>query len=157
MLRTKTDEVSRKELSEVEETLAIKCADDNYEKIQSELAGIKCEEGGLNSGKLWKLRKKMFPRSRDPPTAMMDSDGNLVTSETEIQNIALETYQKRLQNRPMREELSELRAEKEELCARRLEIAKWKKTPPWNMKDLDAVLGYLLPQAEQVQRSTWLC
>ena len=43
----------------------------------------------------------------------------------------------------MREELSGLRAEKEELCARRLEMAKWKKTPSWTIKDLDAVLGYL--------------
>ena len=58
-------------------------------KIEEEISGIKCEEGGINSGKLWKLRKKLFPKSRDPPTAMLDEKGNLVTSVDEVQKLTV--------------------------------------------------------------------
>ena len=91
-VRTKTDDKS--ELRIVEDKLASKCAKDNYDKIKEELEGINCEEGGFNSGKLWKLRKKLFPRSRDPPTAMMDKNGKIVTSADRIQDLALETFKK---------------------------------------------------------------
>ena len=72
----KTDDESKEERKKVDQELASKCAQDNYEKIKEELEGINCEEGGLNFGKLLKLRKKLFLKSRDPPTAMLDWDGN---------------------------------------------------------------------------------
>ena len=143
VLRTKTDAKSKEELKQVEDDLANKCAQDNYEKIKEELDGINCEEGGFNSGKLWKLRKKLFPKSRDPPTAMMDMDGNLITSVDSIQDLALETYRKRLENKPIKENLKHIQVEKEELCARRMENAKLNKTKPWEMSDLDVVLNHL--------------
>ena len=79
-LKASKDEKSRKDLEEVEEQLADLCAQDNFEKINEEINGINCDEGGFNSSHLWKLKKKLSPRCRDPPTAMMDSKGNLVTS-----------------------------------------------------------------------------
>ena len=45
---------------------------------------IDSEDGGFNSGKLWKLKKKLTPSNYDPPTAMKDSEGNLITTENEI-------------------------------------------------------------------------
>ena len=120
VLRTKTDAGSKVELEKVEMELDEKCAEENKEKILKEHSGMKCEEGGIHSGNLWKLRKKLFPKSRDPPTAMCDSEGNLVTEESEIEKIAIETYLKRLSNRPMKPELESIRKEKEELCTRRL-------------------------------------
>ena len=74
---------------------------------------MKCEEGGIHSGKLWKLRKKLFPKSKDPPTAMCDAAGNLATKEVEIEKTAIETYIKRLSNRPMKPDLENIRKEKE--------------------------------------------
>ena len=74
---------------------------------------------------------------------MCDDKGNLITSEDQIEKLALNTYKKRLENRPIRENLSELKRSKEELCYRRLEKAKNKTTPPWTMDQLDNVLNYL--------------
>ena len=37
---------------QIEKELATKCAEDNYEKIKEELKDIKCDEGGINTGKL---------------------------------------------------------------------------------------------------------
>ena len=52
------------------------------------------------------LKKELFPQSRDPPTAMIDPDtGSIVTDDEAIQKIAVETYTKRLQNKPIKKNL----------------------------------------------------
>ena len=62
---------SKDALNKIEDKLASKCAKENRE----ELEGMKFEERGINSG------RKLCPKSRDPPTAMCDLEGNLVTNE----------------------------------------------------------------------------
>ena len=142
-LRAKNDEKHKDELKDVEEQLANKCAEDNYMKIKEEIKGIKCEEGGFNSGKLWRLRKKLFPRSRDPPTQIFDQDGNIITNPEKIQDLALDMYKKRLENRKIKEKFEHIQEEKEQLCYKRLEIAKNNKTEPWTIDDLETVLNHL--------------
>ena len=100
-------------MKKVENKLSDLCAEANYKKICEEISEIKCDEGGINSGKLWQLKKKISPRCRDPPTAMMDMNGKLVTSEKEIQKLALEVFENRLRNRDIKVELSELKKDKE--------------------------------------------
>ena len=130
-------------MEEVEDKLAEMCAKANYEKIKEEIDNIKCDEGGVNSGHLWKLKKKLSPRCRDPPTAMLDQKGNLITSAKAIEALAVETYKKRLENRKIKDDLKDLQKEKEELCRLRLKLASRKKTPDWTMEQLDKVLNYL--------------
>ena len=140
LLRHKNDETSIKELEDVERKLAEKCAKDNYHKIMEEVNNIDCEEGGVHSGHLWKLKKKLSPKCRDPPTAMMDSHGNLVTSEKAIEALSVETYKKRLENRQMKDDLKNMQRDKEELCKLRLKLASKKRTPDWTMEQLEKVL-----------------
>ena len=142
-LRNKDDDQSKIELKEVEMKLAELCAEENYKKIKDEISNIKCEEGGINSGQLWKLKKKLNPKCRDPPTAMMDSEGNLITSPHLIENLALDVFRERLQNRPMRKDLLKMKEMKEDLCKLRLKRARDNKTPPWTMEQLETVLKYL--------------
>ena len=59
ILRSKDDQTSKDELEKVEEELADKCAKDNYDKIMEEIKDIDCEEGGVHSGKLWSLKRKL--------------------------------------------------------------------------------------------------
>ena len=80
-------------MKEVEIKLAELCAE---ETIKDEISNIKCEEGGINSGQLWKLKKKLNPKCRDPPTAMLDSEGNLITSPQIFENLALDVFRDRL-------------------------------------------------------------
>ena len=121
-LRNKTDVKSKHDLEEVEKKLADMCAQKNYETIKEEIENIDCEEGGVNSGHLWKLKKKLSPKCRDPPTAMLDNMGNLLTSTHALEALAVETYKKRLENRQMKDDLKDLQTEKEDLCKLRL---KW--------------------------------
>ena len=48
-----------------------------FRKIKAEVQGVDdAEEGGFNAGKLWKLKSKLAPRNKDPPTAMFNKEGN---------------------------------------------------------------------------------
>ena len=70
---------------------------------------------------------------------MFDANGNLVTNGKKIEDVAVETYKKRLENRPIKEGLEQIQIEKEELCMRRLEAARLNKTEPWVIDDLEKV------------------
>ena len=38
------------------------------------------------------MKKKLFPKSREPPSAMLDSDGVILTTNKAIERRALEAY-----------------------------------------------------------------
>ena len=120
ILKNKKDEQSICEHKDVEDKLADLCAKSNYAKINEEIKNIKTDEGGLNSGYLWQLKRKLNPKCRDPPTAMVDKKGNIVTSAKAIEALALDTYFDRLKNRKIKEGLEYLQNDKEELCKKRL-------------------------------------
>ena len=133
-----------KQLNEIEEELAGKYAEEYLEKINAKIDGIDCEEGEINSGNLWNLKKQIFPKSREPPTAMIDPlSGNLITSDDKIEEASIEVYKDRLKSRPMNEDLEHIRNAKELLCEKLLKLASLKKTPPWTMLNLDKVLKNL--------------
>ena len=63
-LRTKDDKESKKELHKTDEKLAKLCAEDNFHKIKDEIKGLESEKGGLNAGRLWKLKEETEPKGR---------------------------------------------------------------------------------------------
>ena len=142
-LRSKEDKSSCKELLEVEEQLAEKCAESNYLKIKKELKDIESDNEGFNMGKLWKLRKKLSPFQKDPKTALLDPNGNLITSAKNLEKHTPNHYKNVLSNRTIKPELNNLQTNKEDLCEERIEIAKNNKSKPWTKEDLTIVLKYL--------------
>ena len=142
-LRNKSDELSKNKLIIVEEKLANLCSKSNYTKINEEIADFKCEEGGINVGKLWKLKKKLSPICREPPTAMVNKEGKLLTTRKQIEALAIEIFEDRLKNRPINEKLSQMKKNKDDLCNLRLKLAQNNKTPDWTMKELNLVLKHL--------------
>ena len=67
----------------------------------------------MSSGRLWNLKKEMFPKSREPPTAMKDPiTGNLLTTSDKINDAAVNVYTDRLRNRPMKEHLKHIKVAK---------------------------------------------
>ena len=114
-----------------------------YEKVEKEVDGIKCEEGGQTSSHLWKLTKKFNNIYTEPPTALVDEKGNLIISEEGINNENLKHYKNVLKNKPINEELKDHRRAREKLAMMRIENASKNKTPDWTMKDLNVVLKNL--------------
>ena len=76
----------REEIAEAEEV--------NINKFKESLEKMKPGSGGLNPQQMWKLRNKLCPKSRDPPSAMLDSNGNLLVSDQQIKGEALNEYRK---------------------------------------------------------------
>ena len=138
-LKKKTDPKSKAETEVVESELA----EEYFEKVQKASAGIDCEDGGNMAIELWKLKKQLCPRSRDPPTAMLDDDDDLVTNEDKIKEMAMKAYKNRLRNRPIKEGLEHILLAKEKLADMLMEKARLNKTPPWNIQDLQVVLDKL--------------
>ena len=91
-LRKKEDAESKEECNKVENILADSYSKEYIDKIEKETTGVDPEKGGFNSGNLWKLKKEMFPQSREMPTAMLDSDGIFQTDSEQIKSVALKAY-----------------------------------------------------------------
>ena len=138
-LKKKTDMASRAEMEEIEEELA----EEYMNKVKSASNKMDCAEGGKISNELWKLKKHMCPHSREPPIAMSDEEGNLVTNATKLKDMAIKAYQERLRNRPIKEGMEEIKDAKENLAENLMEEAKLNKTDPWTLSDLDNVLQRL--------------
>ena len=133
-------DTNKKEFEKLENELAEKYAKEYIDKIEEKTGGIDGEDGAIKNEDIWKLKKDLFPRNKDPPTAMFDPEsGNLLTNEEKIENAAINVYKERLRNKPIDENLKHIKESKEALCEKRLRIAKTRKTPPWSMGDLEKV------------------
>ena len=131
-LRNNINETNKKEFEKLENELAEKYAKEYIDKIEEKTGGIDGEDGAIKNEDIWKLKKDLFPRNKDPPTAMFDPEsGNLLTNEEKIENAAVNVYKERLRNKPMDEDLKHIKESKEALCVKLLRIAKTRKTPPW--------------------------
>ena len=139
-LKNKTDLESKKELENIEKEMVNKYAEENLKKIQTELKGMSCEDGGWNPGYLWRLKTKISPRPIDPPTAMESSDGILLTDQKEIQSEALRYYKNLFEDLPMDGDHVDIQIAQEKMCKMRLEQCSENKTDPWILEDLELVL-----------------
>ena len=87
-LKGKEDEQSVQKLNEVIDAIAVH-AENKYNKVVKELEEMKPEGRKINSQKFWKLKRKVCPKTWDPPTAMMDREGNLITNKNAIDDRAI--------------------------------------------------------------------
>ena len=131
----------------LENELTEKYAEQYMKKISERTGGIETEDGEIMKNDIWKLKKDLFSKNKDPPTAMVEPEsGNLLTNLEKIENAALNVYKERLQNKDMDKNLEHIKISKEVLCEKILKIAKTRKTPQWTMTDLDKVLKGLKKQ-----------
>ena len=140
-LKDKTDPKSLDELEKARINIA-NTANENFKIIKAEIDALKPNEK-LSSNSLWKLKKKLCPNSTNPPTAMLDKCGNLLTSDEAIEERALEAYKERLSANKMDDNLTNLEKETNKLCETRMKLVQLNKTDPWDKEDLLVVLKKL--------------
>ena len=144
LLRQNKDNNSKKKLEKLEEELSSKYSDIMANKILNEVKGMdNDEEGGFNSGKLWRLKKKPCPRANDPPTAMQSSEGKLLTSKNDIKEEAIKHYKRVFKPREFEPSMKHIEDGREKLCQIRLSSARQNKTPAWTIEDVKLVLKQL--------------
>ena len=105
----KEDQKSIKQPNNVINAIA-KEAEHKYDKVVQELKTMKPDGCKINSQKFWNLKKKICPKSKDPPSAMVDSDGNLLTTLEDIENRAIEVHTERLKPNQIKERLKSYEA-----------------------------------------------
>ena len=114
------------------------------EKIMGELRDMgSSDDGGYNSNKLWQLRKNLSPRFNEPPSAMLNQEGKLLTNDEDIIAESVSHYKRVFENREIKAGLEDVKASKEKLCKERLETTSQCKTPPWTVEDVKCVLKQL--------------
>ena len=99
----------------------------------------------MNSKQIWSRKKTLCPKSKDPPTAILDSEGNLITTEKATQRRAVEVFADRMDNNKIDKHLEDLDKDTNKLCQLRLKLSKINKTKPWDLDDIKHVLKRLPP------------
>jgi hypothetical protein len=140
-LKKHNDPKSKNELAKVIEDI-YNYEVEKYKQVVKELSKTK-DTDAFNSHNFWKVKKKLCPRIRDPPSAMMDGHGNLLTSDMAIENRAVEVYSERLEGNQIKPHLVEIENNVNKLCETRLKITENNKSRPWTMEDLTRVLKEL--------------
>ena len=69
LLKGNEDEKSRLEVKAVEEAIA-KETEKKYNLLMTELDTLKQDKGRIDAHTFWQINKKLFPRSKDPPTSI---------------------------------------------------------------------------------------
>ena len=138
-LKDKEDNKSKTELDNIIKDIA-NLSEEKYQKVMEDLNSMKPSEGKIDSQKFWKIKRKMCKLNIDPPAAMFDSDGTLLTSNCDIQARALEVYTDRLKGNKIEKRLEDYEKEINELCKSRLKLCKLNKAKAWTMEDLDMAI-----------------
>ena len=141
-LESKVNNDDLDEINKVKNKIA-EDAEDNYNKLKTMLDSMEVKEGGLNPNQLWKLKKKLCPESRDTPCAMLDDNGNLLTSNKAIKERAVKVYSKRLEANTIKDNMKDLELETNKLCESRMNECRKNVTGPWDQEDLKIVLKQL--------------
>ena len=132
------------ELDEIEEEISKEVSKDTRDKIIENFKTLAETDGSTNVNGMWNLKRKIFPKHSKPlPVAKVNVEGRLVTSQGELKDLYLETFQHRLRHRPIKDDLRYLQSLKEELSRKRLELSKMNKSKDWDMNSLDKVLNKL--------------
>ena len=142
IMKEKSEE-NKTALMEVEDKLAELFAERNHKIVKESCENLSCEAGGMQVQKMWKMKKKLKGAYGDPPAALLDEHGNIVTDSEGIENITLKRYKQRLSPLQIKPELQVHEKQREALCDRRLKEAQENKTPDWSVKQLEVVLKQL--------------
>ena len=132
-----TIEAARHKLEEVELRIYKEISEKNMKLVTEHMAKLDSFDGKFNQLGMWKIKSKLFPRPRDPPTAKKDDYGNLITAPQALKDLYLITYKNRLEHRKMNERYENLRKLKSDLWDLRFESLKLKQTIPWTLSDLE--------------------
>ena len=107
------------------------CATRNAATVKEYINSVQLD-GNFSQLKLWKLKQKLCPKTCDPPMAKKDENGTLITAPNTLKSLYVRTYQNRLKNREMKDELMDIYFLKEELWRSRLVELRRLRSAPWN-------------------------
>ena len=128
----------------IEKKIASFIASKNAQTIKEHVEDMCAVEGSFSSNKMWKLKKKVYARGPELPTAKKDPEsGMLISNPQMLKELNLRVFKNRLKSQEIRPNLTHYKNLREELLNIRLQRAKLNKSNNWTMSDLDKVLKTL--------------
>ena len=118
MLRTKLGEISglnqnsEKEITQniqlIENEISKICSEQNCKIVKQHFAELSSNDGQVSRLNMWKLKRKLCPRTIEPPMAKKDANGKLVSNPAKLKQLYADTYEHRLRHRTIRPEYKQL-------------------------------------------------
>ena len=134
-------------IDQIENDIGDKIAKEFHQEVINTLDQLGGEVEALTgSGRqtMWKILKKKYPKTTPViPVGKRDRKGNMISNHLGLKHLYLETYMHRLRNRPMKNDLQNIKDLKMKLFNLRLEIAKRCHTKPWTLTQLEKALKSL--------------
>ena len=119
-------------LKEIENEMIEIVAENNTKKVKSIIEESKSSDGGFSQLLYWKLKRKLIGKDIDPPSAKVDKNGALVTSQNMLNELYLNTYIERLSPNEESEEIGDILKLKNELWKIRSRLMRDNKTEKWS-------------------------
>ena len=145
-LKKKQDlnEKEEMEMFHLDGLIAKECEEENRKKIIENFKDMDGNEGNLNHQGVWQVKRKQFPKIQPTlPVGKKNVQGQIITNPEELKDLYLDTFKFRLRHRPARPGFEDYMEVQEELFNMRLKLAEGKKTPAWEMNDLEEALASL--------------
>jgi hypothetical protein len=132
------------EIEQVEKKISSLSSKENRDKIIDNFSNLTRNDGSTNVNGVWSINRKVFPKNSETlPFAKRNDEGKLVSSQKELKKLYLQTFIRRLRHRPIRSDFEYLKSLKEELCSKRLEVSRMRKSEQWTIGNLQKVLACL--------------
>ena len=139
-LNPETEEKSR-EIAQTEEEIVPKTQHKHERVVRETIGEITGEDGKINANGLWNETRMIFPKFKDQvPIALEEKRGHLITNHNAIRKMALDAIVERLRKRPIHPNLKTLEKAKTRLTSLRLKIATRRKTPKWNLTNMESAI-----------------
>ena len=131
-------------LEKIECEVSVKIEDKEFKKLESSLSNLESEKGGTNFTSIWKEVRKAYPKQVKPlPTGVMNMMGKVITNPKEKKLVTLDHFAHRMRKREVKDEVTKVVSLKYKLFEKRLKESKEKKSPPFQLKELEKVLKSL--------------
>ena len=132
------------EIHEIEMKVSSLISAENTRKVKEHLSTMSSMDGSLNPVGFWKIKKKLFPKNdQSLPVSKINLDSRLISQPLELKELYIRTYIHRLRHRPIKPGLELIKTLKEQLCQKRLELARLLPNKVWSNNDLTKVLKNL--------------
>ena len=88
--------IAQTKLRKIEEEIVDSVSENNRRKIENMIKEMENENGEFAHTKFWNMKAKLLPKPVNPPVAIKDKKGNLITSSESLKMLYRSTYKERL-------------------------------------------------------------
>ena len=132
------------EVEEIEKAISRIEAEESRELVMKNFKRFSDDPENIDLQVVWKVLKNISPKFQSStPTAKLNHKGKLISNSNDLKKLLAKEYKQRLQSRPSRPDLGDLKERRNEIFEMYLKLAENTPSAPWTMADLDRALSCL--------------